>query len=59
VIGNADMQLINNNLGKTNNIVNQGNRGVLIIIVQSPQFSLGFSIILIPVRFIEDILIGH
>ena len=59
MIGNADMQLINNNLGKTNNIVNQGNREVLIITVQLPQFSLGFSIILIPVRFIEDILIGH
>jgi ribosomal 30S subunit maturation factor RimM len=59
VIGNADMQLINNNLGKINNIVNQGNREVLIITVQSPQFSLGFSIILIPVRFIEDILVGH
>ena len=53
------MQLINNNLGKINNIVNQGNREVLIITVQNPQFSLGFSIILIPVRFIKDILIGH
>ncbi len=53
------MKLINNNLGKTNNIVNRGNRESEIIIGIIAEFSLGFSIILIPVRFIEDILIGH